>query len=126
LGSTGSQQMNISSRQLTAFVLIARHGSFSRAAEHMYITQSGISIIVRDLEAQLGFRLFDRTTRKVKVSELGARFLPVATRCLSELEGAAQSIRRGTSAAIGRILVAGFTALDAIGGCLATAVTIAA
>jgi len=82
--------MNITSRQLRAFVLIARHQSFSRAAQQMSITQSGISMIVRDLESQLGFRLFDRTTRKVNVSELGSRFLPVATRCLSELEGAAQ------------------------------------
>ena len=84
--------MNITSRQLTAFVLIARHESFSRAAEQMYITQSGISIIVRDLESQLGFRLFDRTTRRVRVSEFGARFLPVATRCLSELEGAGNDV----------------------------------
>ena len=116
--------MNITSRQLTAFVLIARHESFSRAAEQMYITQSGISIIVRDLESQLGFRLFDRTTRKVKVSEFGARFLPIATRYLSELERAAQDIRRATPAAIGRLLATGVIALDAVTDCLASLISV--
>ena len=117
--------MNITSRQLTAFVLIARHESFSRAAEQMYITQSGISLIVRDLEYQLGFRLFDRTTRSVKVSELGSRFLPIATRCLSELEGAAENIRRSTPVAVKRLLVSGFIALNAVADCLAMTVGIA-
>jgi DNA-binding transcriptional LysR family regulator len=118
--------MNITSRQLTAFVLIARHESFSRAAEQMYITQSGISIIVRDLESQLGFRLFDRTTRKVTVSERGARFLPIATRCLSELEGAARDIRRTTSPAIARLLASGVIAFDVVAHGLAMTVSLAA
>lgn len=117
--------MNITSRQLTAFVLIARHESFSRAAEQMYITQSGISIIVRDLESQLGFRLFDRTTRRVKVSPCGARFLPIATRCLSELESGAQDIRRSTLMAISRVLATGVIAFDAVADCLAMAVSLA-
>src|SRR5256885_7180174 len=45
--------MNISSRQLKAFVLTARHQSFSRAAEQLFITQSGMSVLVRELEGQL-------------------------------------------------------------------------
>ena len=88
--------MNITSRQLRAFVLTARHESFSRAAEQMFITQSGLSMIVRELESQLGVRLFERTTRKVKLSEFGTQFLPTATRCLSELEEAAVDIRRSS------------------------------
>ena len=111
--------MNITSRQLRAFVLIAKHESFSRAADQMFVTQSGISTIVRELEAQLGFRLFDRTTRKVKLSELGSRFLPVATRCLADLEGAAQNIKRASSATAGRLLASGIIAFDLIPDCLA-------
>jgi DNA-binding transcriptional LysR family regulator len=61
--------MNITSRQLKAFVLTAQHRSFSRAAERLFITQSGMSLLVRELEAQLGFRLFDRTTRRVTLSD---------------------------------------------------------
>ena len=111
--------MNITSRQLRAFVLIAKHESFSRAAEQMFVTQSGISTIVRDLESQLGFRLFDRTTRKVQLSELGSRFLPVATRCLSDLESAAKNIKRASSVAAGRLLASGIIAFELGADCLA-------
>jgi DNA-binding transcriptional LysR family regulator len=91
--------MNITSRQLKAFVLTARHQSFSRAAERLFITQSGMSVLVRELETQLGFRLFERTTRKVALTELGARFLPIADRNLSELEAVAANLSRSAAAA---------------------------
>jgi DNA-binding transcriptional LysR family regulator len=57
--------MNISVRQLKAFLLVAQHRSFSRAAEQMFMTQSGLSVLIRELERQIQFRLFDRTTRSV-------------------------------------------------------------
>jgi len=104
--------MNISSRQLKAFVLTARHQSFSRAAEQLFITQSGMSVLVRELEAQLGFRLFDRTTRKVTLTEFGTKFLPIADRSLLELEAAASIIGRAASTA-NRQLVIGATPLIA-------------
>src|SRR5262245_8350640 len=97
--------MNITSRQLKAFLLTARYGSFSRAAERLYITQSGMSVLVRELEAQLGFRLFDRTTRKVTLTEFGSRLLPIADRSLLELEAAATNIGRSASAAKGSVVV---------------------
>jgi DNA-binding transcriptional LysR family regulator len=95
--------MNITSRQLKAFLLTARHQSFSRAAEQLFITQSGMSVLVRELESQLGFRLFERTTRKVKLTEFGSKFLPIADRSLLELEAAAINISRSASAAGGRL-----------------------
>jgi DNA-binding transcriptional LysR family regulator len=91
--------MNITSRQLKAFVLTARNQSFSRAAEQLFITQSGMSVLVRELESQLGFRLFERTTRKVTLTEFGSRFLPVADRSLRELEAAAANLSRSAAAA---------------------------
>src|SRR3989442_9607246 len=97
--------MNISSRQLKAFVLTARHQSFSRAAEQLFITQSGMSVLVRELEGQLGFRLFDRTTRKVALTEFGTKFLPIADRSLLELEAAAAVIGRAASVADRRIAI---------------------
>src|SRR5207244_4188347 len=95
--------MNISSRQLKAFVLTARYQSFSRAAEQLFITQSGMSVLVRELESQLGFRLFERTTRKVTLTEFGSNFLPIAERNLLELEAAAANIGRSASAAKGSL-----------------------
>jgi len=63
--------MNISSRQLKAFVLTGAPSEFfprRGAAVHHAI---GMSVLVRELEGQLGFRLFDRTTRKVALTEFG-------------------------------------------------------
>lgn len=97
--------MNITSRQLKAFLLTARYQSFSRAAERLFITQSGMSVLVRELEAQLGFRLFERTTRKVRLTEFGSRLLPIADRSLLELEAAATNIGRAASAASGSVVV---------------------
>ena len=96
--------MKITSRQLRAFVFTARHGNFTRAAGQMFITQSAVTVLVRELEAQLGFRLFDRTTRKVKLTESGSKFLPIAERCLSDLEAAAVTIRRSAASAVGRLM----------------------
>jgi hypothetical protein len=55
--------MEFTSRQLRAFHLVAEHQSFARAAERLFLTPSGLSVLIRELERQLGFRLFDRTTR---------------------------------------------------------------
>lgn len=97
--------MNVTSRQLKAFLLTARHQSFSRAAEQLFITQSGMSMLIRELEEQLGFRLFERTTRRVTLSNSGSQFLPTAERSLLELEAAAASIGRSASAAKRRLAV---------------------
>ncbi|VCU67968.1 HTH-type transcriptional regulator CynR [Pigmentiphaga humi] len=77
--------MNISSRQLAAFVSVAQLGSFTRASEKAHMTQSGLSIMIRELEGQLGCRLFDRTTRSVRLTEAGALLLPVAMRATDDL-----------------------------------------
>ena len=108
--------MNITSRQLKAFLLTARYQSFSRAADQLFITQSGMSVLVRELEEQLGFRLFERTTRKVLLTEFGSRFLPVADRSLLELEAAASSIGRSMASAQTRLTIgaAPFIAADVL------------
>jgi DNA-binding transcriptional LysR family regulator len=97
--------MNFSSRQLKAFVLAARHKSFSRAAEQLFITQPGMSMLIRELEGQLGFRLFDRTTRKVALTEFGTTLLPIAERSLHEFESAASIIGRTASVANRRLAI---------------------
>jgi len=78
--------IDFTSRQLRAFLLVAQHHSFTRAAEALLITPSGLSLLIRELENQLGFRLFDRTTRHVGLTADGNQLLPVARRNLEELE----------------------------------------
>jgi LysR family transcriptional regulator, carnitine catabolism transcriptional activator len=78
--------IDFTSRQLRAFLLVAQHHSFSRAAEALFITPSGLSLLIREFENQLGFRLFDRTTRSVGLTPDGNQLLPVVRRNLDELE----------------------------------------
>ena len=78
--------MDFTSRQLKAFLLAAQHHSFTRAAEKLFITPSGLSVLIRELERQAGFRLFDRTTRYVALTEHGRQLLPVARRALREID----------------------------------------
>jgi len=84
--------MDFTSRQLRAFLLVAEHRSFSRAAEAMYLTPSGISVLIRELETQLGFRLFDRTTRHVTPTAQGEAWAPVVRRTLDELRTATATL----------------------------------
>jgi DNA-binding transcriptional LysR family regulator len=84
--------MNLSFRQLKAFTLVAQLGNFTRASERMHITQAGLSVMMGELEKQLGTRLFDRTTRAVALTPAGTRFLPAALAALEQLEAAAAEL----------------------------------
>ncbi|MCS6765421.1 MAG: LysR family transcriptional regulator [Candidatus Protistobacter heckmanni] len=98
--------MNISLRQLKAFASIARWNSFTRAAEELHITQAGLSRMLRDLETQLGSRLFERTTRAVSLTEAGRALLPVAERAVNDLEEAAARLGELTAQASRSLTVA--------------------
>ncbi|AOX47787.1 hypothetical protein AB870_16340 [Pandoraea faecigallinarum] len=84
--------MNLSLRQLKAFVLVATLGNFTRAAERLHITQAGLSVMMREIETQLGSRLFDRTTRSVTLTEAGHALLPVASAAVGQLDAVASRI----------------------------------
>jgi LysR family carnitine catabolism transcriptional activator len=84
--------IDFSLRQLRAFLLVARHRSFSRAAEALFITPSALSVSIRGLEAQLGFRLFDRTTRHVTLTADGQQFHSVAQKNLEQVDMAVSRI----------------------------------
>ena len=62
-------------RQLQMFLTVAEELHFRRASERLGIPQSTVSQAIQDLEAELGGRLFDRTTRAVSLTEMGATFL---------------------------------------------------
>jgi LysR family transcriptional regulator, carnitine catabolism transcriptional activator len=80
--------MDFTSRQLKAFHLVAQHHSFARAAEALFITSSGLSVLIREFEHQLGFRLFERTTRRVALTAHGHELLPMTQQHLDGLETA--------------------------------------
>ncbi len=90
--------MEINTRQLRAFRLVAQHRNFSRAAEALYITPSGLSVLIRELEGRVGFRLFNRTTRHVELTPDGKELLAVTQRSLEELDAAIANIGRSAKA----------------------------
>lgn len=67
--------MNLTLRQLYAFQAVAEFGSFTRAATRLNTAQPILSTQIRDLEQELGIRLFDRTTRRVELTTAGKEFL---------------------------------------------------
>jgi DNA-binding transcriptional LysR family regulator len=84
--------IDFTSRQLRAFLLVAQHRSFTRAAGALFITPSGLSVLIREMENQLGVRLFDRTTRQVALTTAGTRLLGVVQRNMQELESALSGV----------------------------------
>jgi len=75
----------ISTRQLRYFVEIADSGSFSAAAERLFVAQSALSRQIKELEAQLQTPLFERTARHPRLTAAGEAFYPRARNLLSEL-----------------------------------------
>ena len=86
--------MEFTSRQLRAFHLVAEHRNFARAAQALFITPSGLSVLIREFEHQLGYRLFDRTTRQVQLTRHGADLREVTSRHLEELDTAMARVGR--------------------------------
>jgi DNA-binding transcriptional LysR family regulator len=80
--------MNVTLRQLRAFAAVAEAGSFTAAARELHLTQSALSVLVRELEREMGLQLLDRHTRRVQLSEAGREFLPAVHRLLGDLAGA--------------------------------------
>jgi DNA-binding transcriptional LysR family regulator len=78
---------------IEAFLSVARHNSFRRAAADLGVTPSAISQAVRTLEARIGTALFQRTTRSVGLTEAGERFLARAKPAFEELVTASQTAR---------------------------------
>lgn len=103
--------MNVKMRQLEGFVAAARHLSFSAAARELAMTQPAFSQLIRELENGLGVRLFERTTRKVALTEAGTRFLALVERPLEDLEAAYAYARDVAAGDRGRIAFALLPAL---------------
>src|ERR1700731_5305012 len=78
---------------LEAFLSVARHRSFRKAAAELGVTPSAMSQAVRALEARVGAALFIRTTRSVGLTEAGERFLSRAKPAFEELVAASEGAR---------------------------------
>ena len=90
-------------RHLRYFVAIGEEESYRRAAQRLNVAQTALSTQIQDLEAELGFKLFDRLPRGVKLSAAGRLFLEDARRILQQVSEASRSRRSRGSRSIGDI-----------------------
>ena len=72
--------------QIEAFVQVAQHRSFSKAADALFLTQPSVTARIQSLERDLGEALFERNGRGVRMTEMGGAFLPFARRALKTLQ----------------------------------------
>ena len=79
-------------RHLTVFVAVAEEASFTRAADRLHLVQSAVSASVRGLERELGAALFDRTTRRVELTDAGDALLPEARLVLAAVNAAREAV----------------------------------
>ena len=94
-------------RQLRYFAAVARHSSFTRAAEELHVAQPALSQQVKKLEGELGTELLVRTTRSVELTDAGQVALTRATRVLSEAEALTSEVDEMRGLLRGRVVVGG-------------------
>jgi DNA-binding transcriptional LysR family regulator len=96
-------------RQLTAFSTLARTGSFTRAAQELYLTQSAISHAIKALEEQAGCRLVERAGRRVALTQSGEQFLRHVDKILGEMKAARRGLDELTRWGHGRLRIGAST-----------------
>ena len=98
--------MKIDFAGVQAFVGVAELGGFSRAAQQLNLTQTALTRRVQKLEAYLGVKLLDRTTRSVELTVVGREFLPKAQAIVGEMTTAVGELRQRARSASGGFALA--------------------
>jgi LysR family carnitine catabolism transcriptional activator len=106
-------QINLSTRELRAFVALAEQRNFTRAAALCHLSQPAFSALIRTLEEHVGGRLFDRTTRQVELTVEGSAFLEAAARLLRDADAAVGDVRDHVARRRGRVAIAALPSLAA-------------
>ncbi|MCW3819403.1 LysR family transcriptional regulator [Micromonospora sp. DR5-3] len=92
-------------QQMRYVLAVAETSSFTRAAQRCLVVQSALSHQIARLERELGARLFERTSRRVRLTPAGAAFLPAARQCLDAAERAAAEVAAAVGEVRGRLTV---------------------
>jgi DNA-binding transcriptional LysR family regulator len=97
---------DLGSRQLLAVLAIADYGSFIAAAAFLKTSQPALTRSIKRIEDVLGVSLFERTTRRVQLTEAGREFVAVAERILNDLRISVRSMRDLADQQRGQVIVA--------------------
>ena len=95
----------LDSRQLLAFVTLAKSGSFTLAGKELFLSQSAISHSIKTLETEIGCRLFDRVGKKVRLNPAGEHLLHYSEKILSDMFAARDSLDQRNKWGHGRLRV---------------------
>jgi DNA-binding transcriptional LysR family regulator len=101
-------------QQMRYVLAVAETASFTRAAERCHIVQSALSHQVARLEKELGARLFERTSRRVRLTAAGEAFLPAARQALEAAERARAEVAAATGEIRGRLTVGSIPTVAAV------------
>jgi DNA-binding transcriptional LysR family regulator len=93
-------------RHVRAFVEVAHHGSFRRAAEKLFLSQPALTITISQLEDLVGVSLFNRTTRQVNLTTDGEDFLPIAERLVADFDRAISDLKTSAERRGGQVAIA--------------------
>ncbi len=96
----------VSIRHLRCFLAVADSGSFTVAASRMFLTQSSLTATIQQFEEAIGLKLFDRTTRRVVMTEEGAGFRAEAEKILKEFDAAVGDLKALAQGQQGHIRIA--------------------
>jgi DNA-binding transcriptional LysR family regulator len=99
-------------RQLKVFESVARHLSYSRAAEELYLTQPAVSIQIRKLEEHAGHPLFEQFGKKVYLTPAGAELLQISRTIIQQFEAAEAAMTQFSGVAGGKLNVGVISAGD--------------
>lgn len=105
--------MNMSLRDLKAFVALVEERNFTRAAERLHLSQPAFSSLIRSLEESLGARLFERSTRNVIPTPEGKLFETSARRLLGDFEAVVGDFRDHAQRRKGRVGIAALPSIAA-------------
>jgi len=92
-------------RQLRSVVAVARHASFTKGAEALAVAQPALSQAIASLERELGVRLFDRSSRRVALTDAGRAFVARAERILADAASAAEEMTAHAGGLRGRVVL---------------------
>jgi LysR family transcriptional regulator, carnitine catabolism transcriptional activator len=105
--------LNLSTRQMKAFLALAEQKNFTRAAQQCHLSQSAFSALIRTLEDTLQVRLFDRDTRNVELTPEGRLFMVGAMRLVADLRTTLEDLGAHAARRRGRVAVAALPSLAA-------------
>ncbi|MEU3661371.1 LysR family transcriptional regulator [Streptomyces sp. NPDC032940] len=101
-------------QQMRYVLAVAETAGFTRAAERCHIVQSALSHQIARLEKELGARLFERTSRRVRLTAAGEAFLPAAREALEAAERARAEVAAATGEIRGRLTVGSIPTVAAV------------